>query len=176
MSFKQLPYMTSEHRKALELDTLRRAEVSAVYSFSAELIKNDKENGKHISYFLDNCGLAFARAKPHSGNLVDVETRLMSPEDSSELKMRQAYAAILKLVHGLVYKTTPIGDSQDAAFVFTRDNGEKKQVLVKVERMEQHRYNTMVLCLKESVANFVPRSEATCDEDPQPGCPMEEVS
>jgi len=162
--------LTAVERNTLEENALRTSNIYEDHEFGED---KDHASYNDLTYFLKNSGLGYIWAKPHSHDGLDVTTRVMHPQEADERKIRKGLDVINRLVYELVFEETPIGKSEDRLFIFNI-GAEKKQVLIKVKRPELRRFDVTIMTLtNHAVALSAP---AECDEDPQPGCPMEELS
>jgi len=168
--------LTAKERLAVESDMLVRTPPTKEVIFEEPVLHED------MHYFLNNYGVGYVNATPlkshKQGDLLDVRTRIMNPQDTSESKMRKGLNMLTGIVHNLVYMKTPVGKT--AAVIFTFDFGTRsrpavRKVYIKVQRHELRRFDLTIFTMATD-SYYTPSEEETCDEDPQPGCPMEEVS
>jgi hypothetical protein len=168
--------VSQDKRRLLETDEMLSSNIAKedIHMFKVKAEEADPSY-EFVSYFLKNDGVGYVFAAPHNANELDITTRVMHPQEADEQKIREGLNYMCGLVGEHVYMKTAIGSSKDAFFIFNMPGGAEKQMLVKVNRPAERRFTYTIITLTKfgSAPSDVPTE---CDEDPQPGCPMEELS
>jgi hypothetical protein len=169
MSPSPIRNMTLEERRMLEKNLVEKSDVPNVKAHFF-----DRPTHPGLNYLLKHSAVSYIFAEPASAKELLLTKRLLNPLNTDEGLMRQGMDVLFDATYHLVYQGTVPGTTNYAFFIFDDEDGKPpKQVLVQVERHDVRRFDIAIVPLMTGTV-YSPE-EDECDEDPQPGCPMEEV-